>query len=528
MIGEYFIDTCLKACCSIDSSFEQQKDMFTNMYIVFKDYKDRIKSSDIPTEFKDKLDLVYYLSQYRAKHRDFDFESLMMKIQGGRWKNYVDTLENRKVQLSNEEKEEIFKTILDKRKLLELTRGRVDLDSILSDMESGNFTDEQELVERWENALDVLNRNILKVKRIENVAKVASLDLMNDEYSSIIDKLINTVNSKDVVPSGYKYLDNNIPSGGFERRRFYLIGGSSGIGKSAFLINLISNAIGYYSKLNEDEKTNKVFLYITAENLLDETWSRFYCCLTRTPYETLLSNVSLLYSKANDILNNGDEAGYNKMIEEFTESLMDECKSILKKAKVNVIFKYVQPRRTTLRDLESIIETVKKEHGDSLEAVYIDYLDLFSTGMNLELRHELGLISQEFKNFAVIYDLSVISVTQLNRGGYEKNGTPDLTQMGEAMKKVDNADLVMFLQRSGENNEEAINTENGKLMIKTIKMTLLKNRNGRIGDIERVGMPIKQGDQNIFNYRIEELPGLSDIESDGEIDSSGFDDVTGF
>ena len=130
-------------------------------------------------------------------------------------------------------------------------------------------------------------------------------------------------------------------------------------------------------------------------------------------------------------------------------------------------------RRTTLRDLESIIETVKKEHGESFEVVYMDYLDLFSTGMNLELRHELGLISQEFKNFAVIYDVSVISVTQLNRGGYDKNGTPDLTQMGEAMKKVDNADLVMFLQRSGENNVETINTDNGKILIKIIKMTLL-------------------------------------------------------
>ena len=41
MIGEYFIDTCLKACCSIDSSFEQQKDMFANMFLVFRDYKER-------------------------------------------------------------------------------------------------------------------------------------------------------------------------------------------------------------------------------------------------------------------------------------------------------------------------------------------------------------------------------------------------------------------------------------------------------------------------------------------------------
>lgn len=503
MVGEYFIDLCLSACCSIDKSYPQYKELFTSIYSIFKDYRDNVKKDDQPIEFKNKIDLIYYLSAKKIKEPNVSIDETINKLQGGKFQEFVPILQSKKIELKTEQQDQILKNILSKKKLTDLISGRKDLSTLLDDIDSGNFTDEEDVITKWEKSLEIMYRNMMKIKKIETIGQVLSLDVKNDDFSPIISKLRNTINSVETIRSGFAYLDKNLPSKGWERRRFYMVGGCSGIGKSTFLINVIKNAIQESNHLER----RRVYLYITAENLIDETWSRFYCCLTGKPYEQLVSEIEKVYDEAEkELEKTGDKIQYRKSIDDFVQTYKDEVTELLEQSNANVIFKYVQPRRTTLRELETVIESIKNEYGDDLELVCIDYLDLFCSGLDLEIRLEQGLISQEFKNWAVAYNIAMFSATQLNREGYRLGGDADLTQMGESMKKVDNADFVLFLQRAGEGNEEIISTGNGSMTIIKVKMTILKNRNGSTGLSEIVMMPKKRGDISVFNFRIEEMP----------------------
>ncbi len=74
-----------------------------------------------------------------------------------------------------------------------------------------------------------------------------------------------------------------------------MIGGCSGVGKSAFLMNLMCNS----AKLNENKDCKpKTFLYITAENLIDESWARYYCCITGETYTSLLERIKTTFEIA--------------------------------------------------------------------------------------------------------------------------------------------------------------------------------------------------------------------------------------
>jgi replicative DNA helicase len=532
MIGEHFINVCLKSCCSIDNrKYNKSKELFNNINIIFKIYQEENEEDVIPTEFKDKLKLAEYLSEYRLKAKFMDFNKFAQRIEKGKYKDFLPLLNELREELDEEEMDEMFSYVLDKRKIIELTKGANELERFMEDLDSGNYTDDKELIYKWENNIEKLHQNLIDVKKIEMLNEVSTLNMINDDFLPVLEKFKSNIDEKETIKTGYKKLDEVLSSKGFEKRRLVLIGGTSGVGKSAFLINLLCNAINYNNpEFYDDDETDRTYLYITAENLIDESWARYYCCLTGTPYSQLLEKINIVFKEADEYLEN-NPTKYNEIIQEYKSELESEIKDIMKKRKSNVIFKYVQPRTTTVKDIEAIIDMVKSENN--LQAVYVDYLDLLSSGMNVELRLEQGYISQELKNIAVSNNIAMFTVTQLNREGYNTKGSSSMIQMGESMKKIDNSDFVLFLQKP-EQEEDMISSNDGSTQtrIKRINMSVLKNRNGKIGLQNALMIRSKSNGEDIFNFRIEEMAGIKttssfdnmDNDSNGEYDVYGFDD----
>ena len=519
MFNEYLVNKCLIALCSIESSRPQSKELLESINKIFDYYRKSTTKDDIPTIFKDKIDLIIGISQKRLKD-GLSIDDIIGRLRTGKFKEMVPLLEASKQILSDSEYQQTFKDILEQRKVCEIFGNKSDFRELLDDLDSGNYTDVEEISTRWEKQLTMAHRNLSEVLKIESIGKVSSLDVQNDDITPVMQKIRDSIDNSETISLGYPEIESLMMAEGFEPNRFYLIAGSSGVGKSALLINFIANACLKKKSARDECQT---FLYITAENLIYETFERFYCCLTAEPHKALIERIKRNKELAETFLMNNDPEGYQRTLRSFDVELFNRVKVELDNRGVNVIFKYVKARRTSTKEVESIIDSVAQEHGD-LKAVFIDYLNLFKTGLNLELRHELGQIAQDFKNMAVGFGLPVISATQLNRSGYDTNQDASLTQTGESMQMIDNADFVLFLQNT---KNPTLKDHLGQKISKKVRVTVLKNRRGAASDQSiNYQMPLKNGDVDIFNFRIESIPkGM--IAEEEEEDSYGYSSYPG-
>ncbi len=496
MLSEYFIDICIDACCAtFPPHIRQQKELFSNISTIVEWYKIEVPEDNRPIEFKDKVDILLWLANYR-KDNNFNFNIMMAKLEQWSLDSFIPILQERRSEYTEEKFLETYKMVLNRRKLCDVIKGKRELQQLLADIDNCTLTDDEEVINKWELQLIRAHDNLMNIKKIENIDAATSLDVANDSYDKMFHTMMQSVEESMILKTGYNYLQDMLVSGGFENRRLYLIGGSSGVGKSTMLINLICNAI----KNNRPELASEecTYLYITAENLIDETWIRFYCCLTGESHYDVISCLKNTKYQSSLRQEDGQEEA-EKILNALFLKLQSDVKKILGKYKSNVIFKYVPSGVTTTKDLHAIIYSVSRDYN--MRAVFIDYLDLFTTGQKLELRFELGQIAQSFKNFAIDYNVPVITATQLNREGYNSNAEPKLTQMGESMEKVNKSDFVLFLQDPPTASKN-YSDNNSKILYKQIRMTVLKQRNGKIGDSTNVLMVSTVGGRNVFNFRI--------------------------
>lgn len=458
MLTEYFLDETLKILCSAKSEHRHTKKLIENIGMILSWYKNAISESDFPMQLKGKFDVAYFLYEKRTIESKFSFDDFVENLSNGKYSDIVKFLyKSCNVEFEDEDIEKLFAKFLNKKQLITLMKDKDKLKKLILDVETENYTSEDEIISEWTNTIQDTYTKVQEVSQYNSLINISSLDLANDDFTSVMSDLKNTMTNTDIVDPGIPYLNKKLSSGGFEKRRLYLIGGPSGTGKSLCLNQLMVNAV----KNNKGTGEPDTFLYITAENLIGESLFRYYCSMTETPSSILQEYIA---------------SGKVKSDPNFNKDLKKDIADILQKKNANVIMKYVQAKRTTVKDVEAIIDEVKSNHN--LKAVYIDYLDLFISRQDYhDERIMLGEVAQYFKNLAVAYAIPIITATQLNRSGYNPDGTPSLTQMSESMRKVDSSDVVMFLQ------PESIPTfYSNRYMVgfTPIKMTILKNRNGPV------------------------------------------------
>jgi len=124
----------------------------------------------------------------------------------------------------------------------------------------------------------------------------------------------------------------------------------------------------------------------------------------------------------------------------------------------------------SILEMRTKARRLQVEHG--LDLVVVDYLQL-AKSRNLENRvQEVSEISQGLKNLARELKVPVIGVSQLSRG-VEQRGTrkPQLSDLRESGSIEQDADVVMFLWRENEDDNE------------NIMLDIAKHRNGPLASI---------------------------------------------
>ena len=448
MITESFLNSCFKLILCKKSNIKKTIPLYRDMLEVlsFKDGKENI---EIPVIIQTKLECLEKMIHMLVDGKSIEtiIDSISFSNKFDQFRNFLDSyLDN---ELKDHESADILKQVRMRKKIGMLFQNYDQLDNVLESIKDGSFESIDDLIDDYEATIKQLFSNVMESNRNITVEAAASLDMNKDDYSHVLELIKDKYNRENKTPTGFPILDNNVLFGGFDPTRLYIFGGSSGSGKSAMLANLIVNSAN--DKLNlmnqtQKKRDKKVYIYITLENLIDETFMRMY---------------QAMFSKyTNDVLR---DISSNIDIGKAVKNKLDETNSV-------IIMKYFPAMSISSTDLMGVLDEAIEEYGkENIMGLYIDYLDLLKTDIKYDIyRMELGYITLSLKTLAVMYNIPVVTATQLSRASYDIEHASDLNliQMSESIKKVEHADFVCLIGKD-------------KMDPNTIHANVGKNRSGQ-------------------------------------------------
>jgi replicative DNA helicase len=420
------------------------------------DVTEKRETIELPVTFKNKLDCLKKMLDMLMEGRDISniVDSVLFSE---KYRQYAEFIEYKMTERINDEVlvDTIHQVRL-RKKVNALFKNYDQLHNILESIRTGSFESIDDVTLDYEQTIKQLYTNMMEEGRNIRIEASSSLDLAKDDFVHVLDMIKKKHEYINSTPTGFRLLDSKeiMPAGGFEPSRLYVIGGGSGSGKSTLINNFIyKSAMGREMTLEatpivEVEKTkdiNKVYIYITMENTIEES-------LMRT-YQPMFNRTSL--QMLDDI-----KKGWN-----IKNMIMDKIKD----NNATIVMKYFPPKTMSPLDLHGVVDDVINDYGkDNIKGVYIDYLDLLKTDAKYDLyRLELGDITLSLKSMAVEYNIPVITASQLGRGVYRVKHSNELSldMMSESIKKVEHADFIMLLAK----NDFKSNLVHGKIG---------KNRNG--------------------------------------------------
>lgn len=368
-----------------------------------------------------RIDFINKGIDARLNHGLTNKAMILTHIAGGfgMSNNVADTFN----EINNDELNWINKTVSETLKYSiiynEVDRGIAILTKFKS-LEYANRGNIVEEMERWITDMQV------KFRRAKaNNASEVRFSLVGDDYENSMRETYRKLASpSNKLIFGVQAL-NALTGGGVECGRVYTLLGLPGEGKSTTLLDMAIQLKRYNPNYKCKDPTKKpCIVLLTMENSVKE-------------------DIERLFSMCN---------GGNGMLN-YTE---DQALEILKtegQLKVDTgdpinIFIIFQPNLS--KDTSYLYEMVEDLEDEGYETICVlqDYLKrIRSVDGNFggDLRLQLGSIINEFKVFATLKDIPVITASQLNR---------DATKHIDEARQVNKADLVRLLGRSnvGESN----------------------------------------------------------------------------
>ncbi len=311
-----------------------------------------------------------------------------------------------------------------RKKLNSLLINQEKISKVLNNIKDSLFDSIDSIINDYENIIKESYINIMEQNRSTSVESISSIDLSKDDYTHILSKILEKYDDVNTTPTGYELLDTQIFYGGFEKSRLYIFAGCAGSGKSTLLCNLILSSI---KKQSTDISRPKVYVYITLENMIDESFVRIYQTMfDKTKIEVL-----------NDI-NHGVD-------------IKAQMLSKLEKTNSTIIMKYFTPGTVSTTDIMMVLDNVAEEYGkENILGLYLDYLDILRNDVQGDIPYlEIGHIALALKALAVNYNIPVVTVTHLNASSYGQNAvkTLSLDQMSKSIQKIEHSDFVCLMAR---------------------------------------------------------------------------------
>lgn len=445
MITDSFLNTCFSVILC-KSNIKKNKALYRDI-IEILDIDNIKKSIDVPISLKNKIEILNKICEMKLSDKNDDniIDSLSLS---DKYSQLIPILESKlNEHVSDNDILDHVNQIKLRKKLNSLLINQAKISKILNSVQDSSFDSIDDLICDYEETVKILYVDMMNNNRSAGIESISSIDLRKDDYTPMLSKIIEKYDEVNTTPTGYELLDTQVFYGGFEKSRLYIFAGCAGSGKSTLLCNLMLNSI---KKQSTDISRPKVYVYITLENMIDESFVRIYQAMfDKTKIEVL-----------NDI-NHGID-------------IKAQILSELEKTNSTIIMKYFTPGTISATDIMMVLDDVAEEYGkENILGLYLDYLDVMRNDVQGDIPYlEIGHIALALKALAVNYNLPVVTVTHLNSSSYGQDAvkTLSLGQMSKSIQKIEHSDFVCLMVRDPMDDT-------------IIHMKIGKNRSGQANNI---------------------------------------------
>lgn len=317
--------------------------------------------------------------------------------------------------MSNDELEWLGKTVSETLKYSYIYNDVDALMNLCSRFKSQDYALRGEIVREFETLISQMQAKFRRSRMETSSEMMFSLrkGVFEESIKDFHEQLMNPANKLICGMQGL----NEMTGGGFESGRTYMLFGLSGEGKSTTLLNLVYQ-IKKYNKFFIPKDTTKVpcIVLLTMENTVRESVVRLF-------------NIS---SAPDNITNYSADEVIDILRRDGELYLSDE-------SPIDIIIKYVPDSSVDTGYLYTLTEDLEDD-GYEVICMIQDYVKRIRPVNRIgDIRIDLGAVVNEFKTFATLKDIPVISVSQLNR---------DATKHIDEGRKTNKADLLRLLGRS--------------------------------------------------------------------------------
>ena len=236
---------------------------------------------------------------------------------------------------------------------------------------------------------------------------------------------------------------NNILGGGLMPGRLLTIGARPGVGKSAFAVNLIVEALKQQPELTVD--------MFSLEMSNAENYNRLLACKTG--------------------ISAGKFINPQKSLNDAEKVEVEKAGNVLKDYHLQLYDKQVE--------LPQIVKTMRQRAADADKGylAIVDYLGLIGVRSQSDRRLQIEEITRQFKVLTNELGIPIVLLSQLSRGiENRQDKQPVLSDLRESGSIEQDSNAVGFLWNSDRQNE--------KSDIRTVTLTIAKNREGALGSID--------------------------------------------
>ncbi len=250
--------------------------------------------------------------------------------------------------------------------------------------------------------------------------------------------------------------------------RLVVIGGGSGLGKTAFVLQMLYELVR--DNQDREEEDNVIGIYASSEMMIEELTMRLIV------NQQILDNVNML---------NIRKAFNAKITNE------KELKENITKAKIilsDIPFFFLNASRFNLKDIIDMIKLTRKKNKDKRIFIVIDYLQLLL--LDVDNLQEMNRVIKELKDCLVEYKANAIVISALNREA-TKNDRIDMSAFKDSSMIEYTSDIAILFGFKKTTSKE-----------KTTYTLKIKEENKNKNEIEMYAYCVKNRIGKYFNTKL--------------------------
>lgn len=262
-----------------------------------------------------------------------------------------------------------------------------------------------------ENLLTYLKTTKISTENVKNVVETAkdiivdgtNIDFKFDEGLNFFNPESHKQPIYDTFSTGYPYLDL-VLGGGWSTKALYTLVGENKVGKSIWLANLAANAVrlGYNSAVISLEMRDRHVVKRLGANLLG---------ITMSDYANIAEDQDAIRKRLGHVGMNGLKVPGKLWVKEYPTS------------------------SATIKDIERYLIKMEQIKNIKFKCIFIDYINILSNWRNPNSENmylKIKQIAEDMRAMAVRNNWAIITLSQLNRGGFGASGALSLTNVAES------------------------------------------------------------------------------------------------